>query len=368
MFDRSDEFYDAITRSHTMTETVQVLPDGGDPITLDVVGGDVTEDAGADIRHTASLEVVDPTGTLTPTTLGDLLMPGAGARIRVLRGIADVTDDPVPLATVYVTDARVSVDGDGRATIPLSCMDRAHRLQTPSVRPLAIPGGQPYTQAILRTLLTADPSLILDEAPVTAALNPRLVWESETDLWAEAQTMAAAIGCDLFVGRDDRLTIQPTPQIAPASEPVWRVAEGDDGRACCSAVLEAQTSNTFDGLPDGVVVVGQHSSMTSPVRGEAWSNPDRRGRARWIRTEKATTVAQAEAMAATVLATIGPALEVDVDVYPPPVHLVTGDVVHLDIPSVGATGRYLLWSMTTPLAKPSGPASCTFRRAVEDNP
>lgn len=364
MYDRPDEWYEAISGSHTMTETVEVLVPGGDPVTLEVVSGDVTEDAGADVRHHVQVEAVVPKGSAATQAEVEALLRSDTTRLRVTRGV-DGIGDPVPLATVFATESRFRIGEDGRPAVPLTLYDRATRLQTPSNRPLALPAGLAYPQAILRTLLTADPTLAADVPPETAAVAPRLVWESETDLWSEGQMMAAAIGCDLYVSREDRLTIRPTPEILSGSAPVWRVTEEVDPPARTSAVLEAETLRSRDGLPDGVIVIGQHSSLASPVRGEAWTTSDRTGRAKWVRTEKAVTVAQATAMARTILATIGPADEVDVDVWPPPVHLVTGDVVWLDIPSVGATDLYLLWSMTTPLADPSGPARCTFRRAID---
>ena len=382
MYDRTDEWYDLIRRSHTMVEAVEVLDFDGQPIRdadgvpvppLDIVSGDVTEDAGAEVRHTATVEVVDPTGDLAPVDLDDLLMP-TGRRLRITRTIDGTTDDPIPLATVYLTQTRARLDADGRATIPVTGYDRAVRLQRPTSRPLAVPAGRPVPTAIRDLLLTVDPTLTA-EVMASEATTPRLLFESDADLWAEAVELAATIGAELYISRDDRLTLRPVPTITPFTPAVWRITEETDPPAFTSTAVSAETVVATDRIPNGIIVVGQHSSMTTPVRGEAWddrpTSPTFRygpygAYPRFVRTEKATTVAAATAMARTILQTVNTATEVDVDVYPPPYHLVCGDIVEADLPSVGASGRYILWSMATPLADPGGPAQLTLRRSIED--
>lgn len=378
MYDRSVDWYQRVTRSHGVVESAQIIDTDGSPVgpAFDVVGGDVTEDFGAEVRHHARLDIVDPTGDLTPTDVDDLLMP-SGRRLRISRGITESDEPPVPLATIFITGSRASLDADGRATIPVVGYDRTVRLQRPSHRPVTIPAARPIVDAIQTVLTVADPTVDFDVSMTTGAISPRLTFESDTDLWSEAAGMAATAGAELFVSRVDRVTVRPVPTTTRwGGDTVWAVTEAVDPPAMSSAVLTAETAIEADRLPNGVVVVGQHSSMSAPVRGEAWDlNPTsptyRWGRygayPRFVRTEKATTVAAATAMARAILQTIGAATEVDVDVWPPPVHLVAGDPIRLDLPSVGARGNYLLARIVTPLASPDAPAQCTFRRSLLDD-
>lgn len=372
---RSDRWHDLARRSHAMTETVEILDHTGQTVaSLDLVGGDVTEDLGATIRHTATLEAVDPTGTLTPTDLHDLLAP-TGTRARISRGVAGLDADdpheaPVPLATVLLTQTTASLDADGRTTIPLQGLDRAGRLQWPTTRSLALHGGQPVPAAIVRALRTVDPTLDVDVLPETPATIPRLLYAADTDMWGHAVEIAATIGSTLAMSRLDRLTMPAAPTIGT---PVWRISEDGDAPGTSWAV-NAQTVDAADQIPNGVIVIGQHSSLTSVVRGEAWDlNPRsptyRYGtygdRPRWIYTDKANTQRAAGNLAREVLQAVGGAAEVDVDVYPPPYWLTVGDTVEVDLPTIGAVGRYLLWRNPTPLGDPNAAARVTLRRSID---
>lgn len=367
MYLASDEFLAAITGDHDMVETVEVLGAGDEVLTtLDVVAGSVTEDGAAIVRHSADITVVDPTGDLTPTDLDDMLMP-IGTRLRVSRGLlVNGEAETYPLATAWLTRSRARLDPDGRATIPLVGYDRSSRLQRPTARPLVVASGQPYPTAIYNMLSTLDGGL---DAELMASewTTPSLVYEAETDLLDEAVEMATAIGAEVFVNREDRLVVRPIP--LRADNYVWTFEEGDR-----STVLDSEVVWETDGRPNGVIVIGQHSSMPSPVRGEAWdmdpSSPTFRYGAlgenpRFVRTEKATTIPQAQAMAAALLQDLGGAQEVDLTIYPPPVHLLCGDPVRLDLPSIGVDGTFLISAMSTELADPSAPAEITVRARIE---
>jgi len=380
VYDQPDEWLDLVRRSHTMVEAVEVLdhddtvltlPDGS--TTLKVTGGDVTEDAGAEIRCSASIEVVDATGELNPTDLDDLLMP-TGRRVRISRGIVDAAGDMIPLATVFLTQTRARLDAEGRATVPLTGYDRAVRLQRPTSRPLSIAAGRPWPTAIYNALLTVDRTLDADLMQ-SEETTPRLVLATDTDVWARMGEGATVLGAELYISRSDTLTLRPVPVITGRTPSVWRITEETDPPARTSAALSAETIAATDRIPNGVIVIGQHSSMTAPVRGEAWderpTSPTYRYGAygqypRIVRTEKATTPAQATAMARAILQTVNTATEVDVEVFPPPYHLVTGDIVEADLPSVGASGRYILWRMVTPVGDPAGPAQLTLRRSIAE--
>lgn len=366
----SDEFEAAIAGNHQMVETVDVLDAGDqvrDDIELHILDGSVSEDSTSLVRHSTTFTVVDPTGILTPNDLDDALMP-IGTRVRISRGVvlADGTTETVPLITAHLARSRARLDHEGRATIPVTGYDRSSRLQRPTVRPLAVPAGRPYPEAIRDILLTVDGGLD-SEVMASEWTTPSLVFEAAADLLNEAVDMATAIGAECYVSRDDRLIVRPIPVRTDAH--VWTFDEGPS-----STVLDAEVVWETDQRPNGIIVVGQHSTMDNPVRGEAWdmdptSPTFRHGplgeNPRFIRTEKVTTIPQAEAMARARLQDLAGAQEVDLTVYPPPVHLVTGDVVHLDLPSVGATGPYVFTHMSTQLADPSAPADITVRRVIE---
>lgn len=386
MYDRPEAWLDAVRRSHTAVETAQVLDGDDQPMrgadgvelpALKITSGEITEDAGAEVRHTGQLTIVDATGDLTPREMTDLLAP-VGRRVRVRRGIEGFPDDDITLGTMFLTGTRARLDDQGRAEIPVTLYDRTIRLQRPLETALLIAAGRPIPSEIARILRVVEPALDIEPMLTAAAVTPRIVLDADTDVFAEALEFAATIGCDLFMSRDDRLTLRAVPSIGVNTQTVWRFSEAADAldEPYTSAIVSTETAMETDRIPNGIIVIGQHSSMQTPVRGEAWDERPSSvtyvggeyGRyARRVPTEKATTIAQANAMARTILQAVNTATEVDVEVFPPPYHLVAGeDIVEVDAPSVGAEGRYILWSMTTPHGDLSAPAACTFRRAINE--
>jgi hypothetical protein len=97
MIGTSQEFQDAVRRSHNPVAKVEVVQDGAVVRTLDVHAGQVDADRTAAQMRRFTAQVADPTGELTPARIRDLLAP-FGTVLRLYRGvriqeISEVSDD-----------------------------------------------------------------------------------------------------------------------------------------------------------------------------------------------------------------------------------------------------------------------------------
>lgn len=80
------EFAETVQRSHIAIALAQVIQNGKVVATLDVTAGSVNADRTQGQLRTMQMEIVDPTGTLTPTGMTSLLAP-FGTRIQLYRGV-----------------------------------------------------------------------------------------------------------------------------------------------------------------------------------------------------------------------------------------------------------------------------------------
>jgi hypothetical protein len=319
------------------------------------------------VRHDFSVTVVDPDEVLIPVVANDALAPIA-RRLRVRRGFVWPGSPPetVPLVTGWLTSVSAqSESGEVRVT----GMDRMARLQSPSPRPVDIAPGRRADLAIRDLFWTIDPTVEFD-LPESPWVLPRLSYEIETDIATQAagpDGLAEAIGCELFVNRDDVMEMRPVP--TATGLPVLSFVEGPT----CTVVSAGWTWDSDD-VRNGVIVTAHHSSMSGSVRGEAWdTDPDSEYfwqgiygmRARFVNTEKATTVGQATAMARGILEReLGGAFEIDMAVVPNPA-LEVGDVVYVDLPSIKRTGLFVVARIGFTLGDISSTMTVTVRSGVE---
>lgn len=82
----SAEFAQTVQQSHTAVVLVQAIQNGKVVAELDVVAGSVNADRTAAQMRTMQFELVDRTGTLTPTDITSLLAP-FGTRVQLYRGV-----------------------------------------------------------------------------------------------------------------------------------------------------------------------------------------------------------------------------------------------------------------------------------------
>lgn len=353
--------------SVTYRETAVLIDEHGEARVpeLDIVDGSMTEDSTAVVRHDFDLTAADPDGTWIPRAATDPLMP-YGTRVKITRGLRHLDgtwEDPtVVIGHLDETGVRAN-----EGTVSLSGLDRTANLQEGSPRPVNIPPGRNAATAIRDLLAVKDPTLTWS-LMVTDWTLPRLVFEVETDLMGEAVKMAAAIGAEVFCTRDDQMALRPIPT---ATRPaVCRFVEGEN-----STVIDAEQRWKSYRVPNGVIVTGQHSSMPGPVRAESWdedpASPTYRygpygERPLFVKSERVTTAGQALVMARGELERrLGGANEITLSAIQD-VSLEAGDVAQVDLPSVGASGLWVISRLGFTFGDPSATMSVTLRSGVVD--
>lgn len=319
MWPVSERFKQTVADSHVVATKAEVLQGGNVIFDLTtagaVVDGSVSVSRSA-IQRTARLTLQDLDGTLTPTELGDLLTP-AGNEIRLWRGVV------FPDATAAEQDA-----GTDRELVPLGVFrftsvkgtfpqvaidemyDRAWIVSGAKLEGVySIAAGTVYSNAIETLLKKAYPEVVV-RFPDTDEVTPLMTFEPEADPWEICQQLAANIGMRLFFDQLGTATMAPEPD--PVEDPaVWTFDNAEIGflgnEPARRNLMLPGTSVDWDGTSyNAVIVSGENSSLTAPVRAVARDldpkSPTKYGsaynrRPLFIRDEKVITVAQAQARA-----------------------------------------------------------------------
>lgn len=261
----------ALAGSHTAVSRVDVWHAGQPVYTLAVTGGSVSNDSTRPVLANLSADLVDPTGQLSRGDVGDLLnpydceiAPWRGVRLLDPSTITGHRDELAPLGVFGLTSRDVS-DGDQGLTISLTGQDRAMGYQVPMASALAIPGGTPVEEAVIRLLSAVNPSVSI-LAMVTGYTVGPLLFAPDIDVWAEAQKLAASVGGKLFHDRTGQPVFTPA---GPASRnPVASYSEGD---GLLLSVDRQEDSDTIRNVvvaetPDGSIrAVAEDSDPTSPT-------------------------------------------------------------------------------------------------------
>lgn len=270
MWGWSDQARDALSGGHTVASKVDIWHGGTYTYTLDVVGGLVTFDGDRPALANLSATLIDSTGRLSRGDVDDLLDPYE-CEIAPYRGVrmlaADIggyTDEMAPLGVFGLTSRQVS-DDPGGLTIQIAGQDRAMGYQVPMSSALAIPGGTPIETAVLRllTAVNATANVLLLKTGFTCG---PLLFAPDIDVWAEAQSLAASVGAQLFHDRLGRAVLAP---IGPTTTtPVAAYAEGD---GLLLSLNRAEDSDTIRNVviaenPAGTIrVVVSDDDPTSPT-------------------------------------------------------------------------------------------------------
>lgn len=269
----SDEARALLTQSHTAASRVDVLHSGTPVFTLNVVSGDVTAEADRPVRRNLSCRLVDATGTLTRGDVDDLLnpydceiAPWRGVRIYGpgASGARTVTDELAPHGVFGLTSRQVSDSVQG-LEISLSGQDRAMAYQGPMSSALAISGGTPVEEAVLRLLSSRNPGLSLLTLRTGFTCGP-LLYAPDIDVWREAQDLATSVGARLSHDRTGQAVLALTGPASPGA--VTSYGEGD-GRLL--SVDRAEDSDTIRNVvvaesTDGSIrVVVEDTDPASPT-------------------------------------------------------------------------------------------------------
>lgn len=300
----SDRWAAALGRSHGYVTVAEVLsPSGAVLTTLDLTAGSVTITRDTAVRGACQVTCVGRPGLVPGMEVvgndhvygEDSRYRGLGGRygadaigiltgplapyvneLRLRRGVVypDGSTELIGLG-IYGFTAGVSItDDSGGLSISISGYDRSRLVSRNR-------WSRPYTIAPRTNVVAAIHALLLNRlgniggtfdfttSPHTTGPGPLVFGLSgDSDPWTDAQELATAIGCELFVDGDGVFCLHrvPDPLDAPA---VAELVEGDGG-----TLVRVVRSLSADATRNGVIVHGQGSYLGQPVRAEVWNmNP-----------------------------------------------------------------------------------------------
>lgn len=251
----SSRFLAALNYSHTVATEVQLLLTDGTTQTLDHTGGTVTVDRGQAIRRTCSVALADT--SLIPRTAADRLSV-YGARLRILRGIRypDASVEIAPLGVFRIDDVSgdvdvgpVTINGSGLEAIVIDDV-----FTTPttvqSAATTAVGGITSLIQAVL-------PGAVVINRAVDATVGT-MSWDQQAGRWDACQTLATAIGAEVYADAAGQFIIAPLPDLTGASV-VWEVAAGEGG-----ALVSADRGMSRGGVFNSVTAFGENITDNAP--------------------------------------------------------------------------------------------------------
>lgn len=365
---QTDRFYEAIRKSHTIVSYVDVIAPDQEVIRLPALDGQVDVDGTAQYRRKISVECIDPTGSVTPRSAGELLTP-YGTELRAYRGI-QYSPDPedvevCPLGVFRLSDADISDSNGGSPTIRLEAFDHSRTIARDKFKtPHVIPSSTNALAALKDIVKQTIPDVLYDAISSPVVTTAPLLFDAGSDPWEAVIRLARSMGCQAYFDVEGRLAILPPHDVNALPSPDFTYVEGE---GCTMLDLSRRYSDEH--AYNGVIVTGEAiGDDLPPVRGEAWDeNPNsptyRHGPYGEVPTfatdELAKTNDQAATIAKSTLAVIlGASSRIGITAITNPSYEV-GDIVRVKRARSGVDGLYALDSFTVPLR--SGTQSLTLR-------
>lgn len=358
----SPEFLDAVTGSHQMVVSAQVLKEfaeGEEPIggiEINVIGGDVTFDSSADIRATCTL-TTDPQNY----DIEDLLTP-YGNEVFLQRGvvIGSGRTEMHPLGYYRITE--VTQDNAPTGAVRIEGQDRMSGIiEARLTKPRQFKSGTQIRDVFTDLVNEIYPlaQIVFDDATGSETVGRGAI--AERDRYDFLRDLVKARGKLMFWDRLGRLRIQDPPD---PSAPKWEISYGEKG-----VLISLGRSRTRGGTYNAVVASGEAGDTDKPIRAIAIDNDPlsptywygRYGKVpRFYVSPFITRKPHADNAARSILAAqLGVANNVKFNVVPNP-SLDLGDAVRVTHdPRIG-TATHVLDTLTIPLDA-ENPVSATTR-------
>jgi Domain of unknown function (DUF5047) len=272
----SKAFLQEITRSHVVYSYVDVISVTGKKTRLTATDGTVSVDRTAAIRRRFSCDCVDPSGTLTPESDGDLLTP-FGTVAKLYRGVM-YTSGPLagstevaPLGVFRLSASTIKDTVGGLPNISLEGYDYSRTVSRDAFTDVyTVATGYNVLQAVQDIINRSIDDVKYDVITSNMVLSAPMVFDANTDPWTAATTLAAAAGCEVYFTATNKCVIAPPLDIDHLPSPVFNFIEGD---GCTMTELDVVFSD--DPGNNGVVLVGESTGTTTPpIRSVQWdTNP-----------------------------------------------------------------------------------------------
>lgn len=362
MYPVSDAFLAALRKSHTAICRADLLQRGEVLATgLPVLSGDVSDDTGASVRRRAGLTLAPTTDVLSmlaaqPPSNGGLWP--LGNELKLYGGIRfrDGSEELASMGVFRINRPRLEETADG-ITASVEGFDRGRSVsRNRFVNPYTVADGTNYSIAIMDLVKSRLPWLLDDdfEFMSTDYTTPLLVFSMDDDPWASAQEMAASFGAELLWNSDGKCVLRPEP------DPLYTPPSFVYARGIDATVTEMGRDLDDEQAYNGVVVTSSSTSLTAPLRAEAWDtdpasptfyDPDNPGQSLYgavpyfMSSQYIMTQAQADEAAAANLARVMGVIEsINFNAVNNPAHE-GGDVVLLQSDKIGVDAAYILDSV-----------------------
>jgi hypothetical protein len=355
MFPVSSKFLSALQASHTPVSYIEVWSAYNGQKLLDVlpfVTASVSVDSTAEQRRALTVNFTDAQGLYVPQLPTDYLAP-FGQELRPYRGIkyADGTTEYVPLGRFPLTDTGAEYSGTD-LPISLTAPDRAQLVQAAKTTDFYTVAAGTNIATAVQALINARVSGLTYNLEPTAYTTPGLVLQPGDDPWKAAVDLAASAGQDLSFDASGIVVSRtiPNPDLAPVS------VDYPDGDM--SVTTKVSKSLSVTGTFNVVVVTGEGPGVATPVTAISQDNnpssPTYVGgplgqRVKVIKSDQATTVAQAQAIAdAELNKALGLTQQVGFTGITNPA-TDAFDVITVESSKLYVTGRYVVDKVTIPL-------------------
>lgn len=213
----------AVNNTHTMLAQAVVTSPGIRSMALPISDGSVTIDATSQTRRTASI-TADP--NYWPSLPTDLLAP-FGSYADLQYGIplsnGNVSWMSLGIFHLDVNQRQRPLASNSGLTVTLS--DRSSRIaEDRATAPIQTVSGATCVAEIARILRLTDPTISVTDLTGNTQVAPQIVIAQ--DKWQDGiETLANAIGAEVFTDRADGFLIRAQPTIADT--PVWTVQTGE---------------------------------------------------------------------------------------------------------------------------------------------
>lgn len=364
---QTDRFYAELRKSHTVAMWVDVVSPDLETVRLSVTDGSVSVDRTAAIRRQCSITCIDPLGTITPRTEGEILTP-YGTEIHPYRGViySDGTVEAAPLGVFRLSESSINDSNGGSPVISLSGFDRARKISRDKFK-------VPYTIPVATNALTAIKDIVkmtyvdaeFDAITTSVATTSPLLFDAAADPWEACFQLAQSMGCEIYFNVEGRVSIHPPPDINALPSPDFTYIEGEG----CTMLDLTRKYSDEPGF-NGVIVTGESvGDDLPPVRGEAWddspTSPTYRlgpyGEVPMFHTDNlAKTTDQANGVAKSMLANLlGSVAQLDITAVVNPA-FEANEIVRVKRERSGIDSLYALDAFDIPLSY-SGTQSLTLR-------
>lgn len=343
---------------------------------LYVTDGKVSVFDQAELRRTFEVTLPDPTGSLVPQTVGDLLDPASGNEIRLEAGLRLATgDEYVPVATGTIDNSNLT-DTAGGIAIQITGADRAKRIgDNPWRTAWTVAAGTNTATAIqniVNNRLTGVGTVVFNFTPTTQTVVSAVTLGGEgasSNPWKDCQDLAAGIGCEVFFDPAGVCVLRPVPD--PDTAPVtFAYTENSNG-----ILLDPMTRNIDRStLRNGAIVYSEAPWLVFPLISSVWDDDptsplNRTARGEWPEKRGDPTVwsqAQADLAAAALFKQVRGVEEQVTWTSLPHYGLDVGDVITIATPRLfgGAPVRLSIKTLEVPMSVEGSMQGTTRRRRV----